>query len=324
MSETPARIEPALRHFPAPLFAAVMGLSGLTLAWRANAPALGLSGQSSLPLALLSAAVFVLIAGAYLTKAVRHPDAVAHEFAHPVRVNFFPAMTISLLLLAMIALPWLPLLALGLFAVGATGHLLLTLLLMSRWIADTPMPAEQINPAWFIPVVGNILVPLPAVQLGFVDLAWLFFSIGAVFWAVLFTLVFQRLVSAGPLPARLLPTLAILLAPPSVGLLSWLALNGGVLDAPARLFYGIASFLFLLLAFQLPRMHRLPFFLSWWAWSFPLAAYTLATHRIAELSGAAILHLFALALLTLTTLVVLALGLTTVREALAGRICVPE
>lgn len=48
--------------------------------------------------------------------------------------------------------------------------------------------------AWFIQVVGNVLVPVAGVPLGFVDVSWFFFSIGMFFWLILMTLVFNRMI----------------------------------------------------------------------------------------------------------------------------------
>ncbi len=116
----------------------------------------------------------------------------------------------------------------------------------------------HISPAWFIPAVGNVVAPIAGVGLGFPETSWVFFAAGLIFWIVLLVLVMNRLIFHDPLPGRMVPTLAILIAPPAVGFLAWLQLNGGVLDGFARLLYA-ATLVFLGLALtQAGKLRRLP------------------------------------------------------------------
>src|SRR5690606_7117614 len=202
---------------------------------------------------------------------------------------------------------------------GGADHMTATNALQAQL---THQPTHA-NPAWFIPVVGNILVPVVGVGFGPADVSWFFFSIGLVFWLVLMTLVLYRLFFHEPLPVRLTPTLFILLAPPSVGFLAYLQLTDS-LDAFARILYYIALFLALLLASNAARFLRVPFFVSAWAYAFPLAALTLATLEMARRSELAFFTGLGWALLALLSLVVAVLVFKTLQAALAGRICVPE
>lgn len=319
-----AAAESALRHMPVTMFATVMGLSGLTLVWRAAENAWGLGDTLSRGLALLAATVFVVIVAAYLVKTLLHRDAVLEELSHPVKVNFFPAFSISLILMSMLVHPYSDVVARPLWVAGVVLHLGGTLAIMSAWIGHRPLRIEHISPAWFIPVVGNVLAPPIGMQLGFVETSWLLFSVGVIFWIVLLTLVFYRVIFHDPLPGRLLPTLAILLAPPSVGFLAWLALSSGELNALGRMLYYAAVFTFLLLMVQLPRFIFLPFFLSWWAYSFPLAAFTVATFEMARLLDSGPAGTGASVLAAFTTVVIGWLAVRTAYLILTGRLFVPE
>jgi len=104
------------------------------------------------------------------------------------------------------------------------------------------------------------------------------------FWVVLLTLVMNRLIFHDPLPERLQPTLVILVAPPAVGYLAWVALVGEV-DAFARVLLNLAYLFVLIVAVQGPRLAALPFSLSFWALSFPVAAVTVASFAHAEALG---------------------------------------
>lgn len=318
MSTTPTA-EPRLAHFPVPFFASVLGLSGLTTALHAA----GWTTASFATLAL-TIAVFVALAAIYALKALRHPKAVAAEWQHPVKLAFFPAFSISLLLIATALAPTAPDVARAIWLVGALAQAGLTLAVLSNWIGHRTFQTIHISPAWFIPAVGNVVAPIAGVGLGFPETSWVFFAAGLIFWIVLLVLVMNRLIFHDPLPGRMVPTLAILIAPPAVGFLAWLQLNGGVLDGFARLLYA-ATLVFLGLALtQAGKLRRLPFGLSHWALSFPVAALTLATLRFGALTGSAA-HLWAgqFALIVLC-LIVAALALATLRAMTRGEICRPE
>ncbi len=312
-----------LAHYPVPLFATVMGTSGFAIAWKKAGHVLGLPAEIGLALQWWALALFVMIALGYLAKMASHWEAVKKEFAHPVRLNFFPAISICLLLLAVAFADTTPYSAAALWMVGAALHLCFTVIVMSSWIHHTRYDIKHANPAWFIPVVGNVIVPVAGVAFAPIGVSWFFFSIGLVFWIVLLTIVMYRLFFHEPLPERLTPTLFILIAPPAVAFIAWLKLNGGTIDAFAQILYNVALFLTLLLAANALRFFRLRFFLSTWAYSFPLAAITIATLIMAEHGGSFYVALSWLLLIVLTV-VLLLLTLRTLQAMRCGEICVPE
>jgi tellurite resistance protein len=312
-----------LVHFPVAIFSTVMGLAGLALAWMKAHQVAGAPEAIGTVLCWLASGLYVFLLAVYALKLIRHPAAVVAERMHPVRLNFFPAISIGLILLAMTWADSAPVIAGRMWAVGALLHLAFTLVAMGSWIHQTHFDIKHANPAWFIPVVGNILVPIAGVRFAPAEVSWFFFSVGLVFWLVLMTIVFYRLFFHEPLPARLTPTLFILLAPPSVGFISYLALTDS-LDAFARVLYYTALFLTLLLASNAVRFFRLPFFISAWAYSFPLAAMTIATFTMAQLTRLQFFQGLALVLLAVLSVVLATLVFKTLFAACRGQICVPE
>ena len=324
MTDAAAEDQDRLAHLPVTFFAVVMGLAGLTLALHRAELAFGWPHAASLTTLWASGATFVAIAGLYLAKVVRHPDAVAAEWHHPVKLAFFPAISISILLIATALRPFSEAVAHALWLLGVTAQGALTLAVLSGWIGKRPFQPMHISPAWFIPAVGNVLVPLAGVPLGYLEVPWLFFSAGMLFWLVLLTLVFNRLIFHDPLPGRLYPTLAILIAPPAVGMLAWLQLNGGSLDAVARGLYALTILFAALFATQVPGLRRLPFALSWWALSFPLAALTVATFVHADQIGSNGYRVAGALLLVLLAATITGLVLRTGAAIARGEICRPE
>lgn len=314
-----------LANMPISLFAVVMGLAGLALVVQKAHTVWGLPVIFGHIAAVLVLLVFLGISGGYVAKAFKHPDMVRWEFNHPIRLSFFPAMSIALILMGIVLSDLMPPLAAAFWAVGALLHLLFTLSILSQWMHQERFEIQHSNPAWFIPIVGNILVPLAGVPLGFEAISWFFFAVGLVFWLPLFAILLNRYFFHTPMPAKLMPTLFILIAPPAVGFLAWMQLTGGEsVDAFGQILYHFALFLTLLLFWQIRYFVRLDFGLPWWAYSFPMAAITVASMKMASVTGLAgyywIAGVLGIALVALMGL----LMVLTVRAAKAGKICVPE
>lgn len=310
-----------LQNFPMSWFAMIMGMAGFTIAWGRAEQVLGLAYSPAPLLLVLTTGLTLALAGLLLAKVIRYPEAVLGEIRHPVKLAFVPTVSIALLLLGAAFLQVSPMASFWLWAAGAMLHLVLTLYVLSSWIHHTKYEIAHLNPAWFIPVVGNILVPIAGIHHASVEISWFFFGLGLFFWPVLTAIIFYRLIFQGSLPERFMPTLFIFIAPPAVGFISYVNLAGG-LDAFARILYGVALFFTLLLLVQIRYFMRLKFFLSWWAYSFPLAAITIATLIMARETGLAFYAWLAGGLLTLLTLVILMLLARTGLAVVRREICV--
>ncbi|MGD9917930.1 MAG: SLAC1 anion channel family protein [Paenirhodobacter sp.] len=316
-----------LTHFPITFFATSMGLGGYTLALRAAGGPLGFGAAPYQVMFALTVLAFALISLFYLAKAALHWRAVVAEWHHPVRLAFFPTVSVSMLLLAIVAMSLSRPVALALWSLGTALQGVLTLAVISGWIGTRSFQHGHLNPAWFIPAVGNVIVPVAGAQLGFAEISWLFFSAGLIFWVVLLTLVFNRLVFHDPLPGRLQPTLVIMIAPPAVAFIAWVRLAGigpGAVDPFGHILLSLGYVFAALMAVQLPRILRLPFAMSFWALSFPVAALTIASFLYAELAGSDTHLRLATALLAVLTVLILGLVLRTAAGILRGEICQPE
>lgn len=233
VESAPAVAGPRLAHFPVTFFATVMGLAGLSLAWARAAVVLDVPAVIGETLFWVSFVVYVAVLVAYVAKLIRHPQAVRDELAHPVRLSFVPTITIALLLLAAAGQHTATSLAEVLWWVGAGGQLLLTLYVLSAWMNRPTFALDHVTPAWFIPVVGMVVVPLAGVRFADVEVSWFFFGVGVTFWIPLLALVLSRLfVHDRPVPQRLLPTLAVLIAPPAVASVAYLRLVPEAGDTP--------------------------------------------------------------------------------------------
>jgi tellurite resistance protein len=322
-------------------FSIVMGTSGLALAWLRAVPVMGEPARSvAWVIGWLAALVFALLLGASALRARRYPQALADDLKHPLRHAFVAAVPVSLLLLAALgvslsgsATAATPLWR-ALWWLGSLAQLWATLWVLGRWLA--PAPASQgtggpvlwpgITPVLLIPVVGNVVAPLGGVLLEIEGWSTAQLAIGTLLWPVVVTLVLVRRMVHSPLPEPLQPSWFILLAPPSL-----IGLSLVLLQAPLPLvqgFWGIAFFMALLLVPVARRVSAQPFGLPFWAASFPLAAFTSLTLRLAELQPESRwygpLQSAGLLLLAFTTLVVLWLAFATVRGLRDGSLLSAE
>lgn len=315
--------EPKLKYFPVSFFSVVMGLAGFVLVTQKAESILNKGHALSTGLLYGVMLIFALITILYATKIIKYPSAVAEEKNNPVRLSFFPTFTISLLLVSTALLEVNPIVSKYIWIAGASLHFIATILILSAWIWQSNFEINHFNPAWFIPIVGNIIVPIAGSVHFPIEISWFFFSIGIIFWILLFTIFLYRIIFHNPIVQKLLPTFFILIAPPSLAFISYVKLNGAV-DNFANVLYYFALFLVIFLLAQVRVFYRIKFYLSWWAYSFPIASVTVATSLMYAQSGTEIFKPIFFGLAALLTFFIAMLILFTMKEIAKGEICVKE
>ena len=195
---------------------------------------------------------------------------------------------------------------------------------MIRYWIHNDLKVVHSNPAWFIPIVGNVLVPVVGVEAAPIYLSLFFFTVGLFFWMVLFTIMINRIVFHHPLAKKLLPTLFIFIAPPAVGFVSYFRITNGSIDMFSIFLYFVALFTLMLLLFMVKMFDTKEFFISWWAYTFPLAAVTIATLLMHMAFGSTVTYIGSVILIILTTLVVGFVTVKTVQACRAEQICISE
>lgn len=324
-----------LLHFPIMFFASVMGVGGLTLVANKTIAVFALAQLKWLALFLTAFSTFLLclIVLLYGMKVLKFPNAFKKELKHPVRINFFAAISVSILIVLMLLLPFIPyFFALALFVIGALLQVLFSLYVVRFWFVQE-MQQKMSNPAWFIPIVGNLIVPLVGSKLQENGIAIPFevlvfyLGIGSFFWILLNAALLIRLVFGENLPQKFLPTLFIFIAPPSVFALDMLIFLPIHLD----IFYGIASvsfsvalFFMLLMVSMFKVFRAIPFALSWWAFTFPSAAFTLCALELYVLSNSMFYALLGIFGIAFTLIIVCVVSYRTLVAIKRREICVLE
>lgn len=311
-----------LAWLPVGLFGAVMGLTGLSLAWRLAHQAFGAPAVVGQAIGVVALVTFGVLVVAYGIKAAAGFHAVRAEFAHPVAGNLFGTPLISLLLLPFLLADVSLALARLAWVLGAAGMTVFAWTIVMRWLSVRHTPA-QVAPAWIVPVVGMLDIPLAVPVLRWDGLHGVMvfgLAVGLFFALPLLAMVLHRLVTEEPLPAALQPSLLILVAPFAVGFSAYVATVGRV-DAFAQ---GLVMVMLFLLPVLLGRLAHLPggepFRLGWWAGSFPLSAAAVAGLRYASVAGSGVVDAIALVVLGVATVVIAMFGVQTVRGIVAGRL----
>lgn len=312
-----------IKYFPVSFFSVILGMAGLAIASQKTETILKVPLNLSQYILIATVILFVIISLIYLIKMIKFSNEVKMEFNHPIKLSFFPTFSISLILLSIAYLSVNPVISKYLWISGTAIHFILTIIIVSILIQHNKFEIKQMNPSWLIPAVGNILVPVAGVSHFSPEISWFFFSIGFIFWIILLIIFFNRIIFHSPLPNKLLPTLFILIAPPAVGFISFVKLTGGINEFGKILYY-FALFLVFLLFAQLKLFYKIKFYLSWWAYSFPIAAITIATILMFHETRVILFKYISLTLFTLLCLVISVLLIKTTISIFKREICIEE
>jgi C4-dicarboxylate transporter/malic acid transport protein len=311
-----------LRAFHPGWFGAVMGTAILGVAAFMNPGGIAalqpLARLVGIAFAILAYALFVGLGIPYILRWVQHPDAAWKDLQHPILGGLYGTFPGGLIVLAVttasIGPALLPAdlvfaLVAVLTAVGVVLAFAISVVFAYILFITPGVSVESANGGWFIPPVVNIIIPmglLPLLPRADPETARLLLAVSYAAWGMGFflflmvaSLLYDRLVYH-PLPAAPhAPSLWIGLGPIGVGGLALIRMaQGGALlwgdmaNAVNALSSVIALALWgfgvwwlaaaILLLWRYLRTSGLPYGIGWWALTFPLGAYTVATLTLAR------------------------------------------
>ena len=275
--------------------------------------------------AVLAVAIFALLLVCYGAKMLYHFNAFKADLKHQVKINFLSSIPISMLIIVAfwsdlssgVDLLWQGIL--GLFYVASALQLLLSLYVMSFWFKES-MKSALLSPAWFIPIVGNLIVPLSGGLINAPkELLLFFFSIGCFFWILLSAMIMQRLIFEQSLESKFIPTLFIFIAPPSIFVVDFHSLFG-FHNALSFVGFNVALFFVLLLLSLGNIFTKLSFTPSWWAFTFPLCAFGIASFDLYMIDFKCFYGLLGILGLVMAFFAVVLISYKTLRAVASGAI----
>jgi len=311
-----------LKFFPIMMFAIIMGMGGLSITYEKAGAWLGFPHIIGQVLTYLTTGLFFVIALVYIAKYIKYPQAVKNEFNHPIRINFFAAISISMLMLAIMYKEINTTISMAFWYPAVALHFFLTMHTIKNWINNNQELAHS-NPAWFIPIVGDVLVPVGGVGYASNGVLMYFFSVGMFFWIVLFAIILNRIIFHHQLAVKFMPTLFILIAPPAVGFLAYFKLYHE-LDAFAIFLFNMALFFTILIAFMYKNFMKIKYFISWWAFVFPVAAMAISAMLMFHLTKDPTMMYLSYVMVAVVTVVISIVIYHTIVNMTKHEICIQE
>jgi tellurite resistance protein len=272
-------MQATLRRVPPNFLAIPFGLAGLGVVWRSMAEGYGAPSAVANVLLVMAAVTWLEVVVAQL---VRGPRQIAADLRDPA-LTPFPALAfiVPIVIAGGFAIN-APSLAKPLFIAAVIPTVLLGGWLTGQWIAGD-LDKAKAHPGYFLPTVaGGFLSAQVAPHVGLHSVGMLCFGVGIGCWLLLGSVILNRLVFTTMLPAALMPTLAIEVAPPAVAGNAYFALHGLRADTASYALAGYAILMVLVQVRLLPLYLRLRFSPGFWAFTFSWCAVAiLALHWLA-------------------------------------------
>jgi tellurite resistance protein len=308
---------------PAAFFGIVLGLAGLGNAWRVAHQVWRLPAIVGEILLGLASIIWALLLVLFILRWIFARAESLGEAHHPVQCCFIGLVGVATMLIAIAAEPYSHLAAIILFGLGAAFTLGFALWRTGLlWRGNRDHTAT--TPVLYLPTVaGGFVTAAVSSALGYPDWGQLAFGVALFSWLAIESVLLHRLYTAATLPVALRPTLGIQLAPPAVGAVAWLAVNGGVPDMAAHILVGYGLMMALLLLRLLPWIMEQPFSVSYWGFTFGATALAIAPIRMAAHGDTGAIALLAPYLFAAANIVVGLIALGTLRLMLQGRLLPP-
>jgi len=295
-----------IKNFAPSWFASVMGTGILAITSLFYSQYVPFLKSVAVLLFYFNVALFIVLLVPWILRWVLYRENALADLEHPVLSNFYATIAVALLVLSanftIIGknIFWGEIL--WFIAAGLTILFgILTPFIMFR---GEHVTMDHINPAWFIPPVGLIVIPIPGSLIidqysGILQEFVLFinyFGWGAGFfiYLALLAICMHRFILHRPLPNILAPTIWINLGPIGAGTVAIVNLvkHSGFITvkepffAFGLIFWGFGiwwALMAIIMTLYYIKTMKLPYALSWWAFTFPLGAYVAASHSVATI-----------------------------------------
>lgn len=303
-----------LRSIPVNIFGMVLGLGGLTNAWRSAEQLWGIPPVASAFLMTCVSLLWVACLLVLATKWVFARQDAMLDVREPGKFAFYALVPMSTLVLSVVLRSALPGVACSLFVAGIVVQTLIAVQNTANlWRGDRQLAA--IDSAVLMPAVGGCFVAASACGWhGHPDLGVLFFGAGLGSWLITESLVLQRL-ALHTLATPRRATIGIHLTPAAIASVAYLAITQGAPDLFAQMLFGYGLLQALVTLRIVPFLREQPFALGSWAYTFGLSALSLGATRFGLRGQSGAISLLALPLFGVANLVIGWIAIRTLFDA---------
>jgi len=307
------------KNFTPSWFASVMGTGILAMtAWFYSKylPVLKDAGRG---LFLFNVVLFFVLLVPWTIRWIKFRKQAMEDLMNPVVANFYPTISVGMLVLSANFIVIGRNIRAGevFWFAGAFLTIFFSILVPYIMFTGKHVTLDHINPAWFIPPVGLIVIPIagslliPEFTGTIQELVILlnFFGWGAGFliYLAILAVCMYRFILHHPLPSILAPTVWINLGPIGAGTVALFNLtkNTDFITVKEPFFivglllwgFGVWwTIMAIVMTAHYLRRLKLPYAMSWWAFTFPLGAYVAACYVVAEGLNLELVNYFGFAL----------------------------
>ncbi|MFD3440713.1 hypothetical protein ACFWU3_24760 [Streptomyces sp. NPDC058685] len=298
-----------------PHFAIPLGFAGLGGAWAVAAVTLSAPEWVDDVFYAVAAVLWILFSAVYIGERLRNTREFRDDRESAVSgagAAFLPVVGILLIvhfgqympLPAARAVCWILVAALAIVAAQLFAH----------WLTGH-LTFKQLHPGYFLPLVaGPFIASIGLSSVQAIPAARTSLGVGIFFWVIIGGVITARLITAGPLPVPVIPSLSVLLAPPATGGIATFFAYPGPIGPLQLAFFGIFIMMLLIQVALFRAYINLPFSLNFWNFTFPVSASAnYGLHWLGEATFDGRRQL-AWAVVCVATVIVLAIAGATVRS----------
>ncbi len=247
--------------------------------------------------------LFFLFLIFWIARWIFFPKNAKADLCHPVISSFYPTIAVAALVISggfinIFHFVWFSKIF---WIAGSSLTVFFSFLILTIMFTHENITISHINPGWYIPPVGLIVIPVAGaffepISCGYEKelitvVNFLGFGAGFFIYMALLSIIVYRLILHSPLPGTLSPTIWINLGPIGAGNIALINIVSQssfiTVKEPfyvfSLIFWGFGLWWFVMaviITLKYVTKSQLNYSLSWWAFIFPLGAYTASTHII--------------------------------------------
>lgn len=295
-----------IKNFPPAWFASIMGTGILAVNSLFYSRYLPILRVFSHILLYFNVTLFFTLLVPWTLRWILFRKQALADIEHPVVSNFYATIAIGMLVLAAdyIVIRNNMFIGKAFWSVGTLLTVFFGILTPYIMFRGEHVKIDHINPAWFIPPVGLIVIPIAgslvipkfsgALQELVIFINYFGWGAGFFIYLGLLAVCIYRFILHSPLPNTLAPTIWINLGPIGAGIVALINLTNNSAFITVKEPFFVFGFIFwgfgiwwtlmaIIMTLHYIRRLKLPYAMSWWAFTFPLGAYVAASHSISQI-----------------------------------------